>query len=40
MDQLIDPTADRLQIIALDPRMKPRCIGQAQSFQPGPFCVT
>ena len=32
MDQLIDPTAD--------PRMKPRCIGQAQSFQPGPFCVT
>ena len=40
MDQLIDPTSDRLQIIALDPRMKPRCIGQAQSFQPGPFCVT
>lgn len=38
--QMIDPGQDRLQLIALDPRMKPRCIGLAHSFHQSHFCVT
>ena len=40
MGRLLQTDQDRLQLIALDPRMTPRCMGQAESFQPGPFCVT
>lgn len=41
--QLLDAQADRLQLIALDPRMRPRCMGQAATFDNHPgahFCVT
>lgn len=38
--QMIDPGQDRLHLIALDPRMKPRCIGLANSFCQTHFCVT
>lgn len=38
--QIIDPEQDRLQMLALDPRMKPRCLGQAESFKATHFCVT
>ena len=40
MQQLIDCEADRLQLIALDPRMKPSCMGQAATFNATHFCVT
>ena len=32
LDKLMDPGEDRLHILALDPRMQPRCYGQAQTF--------
>ncbi len=30
---------DQLELIALDPRMAPRCAGQAHSFKATHFCV-
>lgn len=38
--QMLDAEVDRLQMVALDPRMKPRCMGQAQTFGATHFCVT
>ena len=32
MARMIDPATDRIQIIALDPRMTPICLGQANTF--------
>ena len=40
MQHLLDTDADRLQIIALDPRMRRSCLGQAQTFSAPFFCVT
>lgn len=40
LDQLIDPQSDRIQLIALDPRMTPHCLGQAATFGPDYFCIT
>ena len=40
MGQLLDAQADRLQLIALDPRMRRRCLGQAHTFSTPFFCVT
>lgn len=40
MRQLLDTDADRIQIIALDPRMRRSCLGQAQTFSTPFFCVT
>ncbi|MEZ5631515.1 MAG: CRISPR-associated endonuclease Cas2 [Burkholderiaceae bacterium] len=41
MRGLLDPAQDRLQLIALDPRMQRRCLGTAATFgAPYFFCVT
>ena len=40
MGRLLDAQADRLQLIALDPRMRRRCLGQAHTFSTPFFCVT
>ena len=40
MARLLQTEEDRLQLIALDPRMAPRCMGQAESFKATHFCVT
>ena len=40
MQTMIAPEDDRLQLIALDPRIKPRCMGQAQTFKATHYCVT
>ena len=40
MGRLLRTDEDRLQMIALDPRMAPRCMGQAESFKATHFCVT
>jgi len=40
LDQLLDPDADRIQFLALDPRMTPRCLGQAATFAPRYFSIT
>lgn len=40
MNHLLDLTADRLQLLALDPRMTPRCLGQANTFRTPYFCIT
>lgn len=37
---LLDTSTDRLQLIALDPRMRRRCLGQAATFGASFFCVT
>lgn len=37
---LLDPITDRFQLIALDPRMQPRCMGQAATFSTPYFCIT
>ena len=39
MGRLLQTDQDRLQLIALDPRMTPRCMGQAESFQATHFCI-
>jgi CRISPR-associated protein Cas2 len=39
LDQLLDPETDRLQLIALDPRMPPRCLGQAATHGPRYFVI-
>lgn len=38
--RLLDEADDRLQVIALDPRMRPHCLGRAATFEAGHFCVT
>ena len=38
--RMLKADEDRLQLIALDPRMQPRCMGQAESFRATHFCVT
>ncbi|MCL1824430.1 MAG: CRISPR-associated endonuclease Cas2 [Betaproteobacteria bacterium] len=40
LDQLIDLDSDRIQLIALDPRMTPHCLGQAASFGSHYFSIT
>ena len=40
LEKLIDPTEDRLHILLLDPRMKPRCLGRAQTFAQHHFVIT
>ncbi|HQQ68701.1 MAG TPA: CRISPR-associated endonuclease Cas2 [Alicycliphilus sp.] len=40
MDHMLQKDEDRLQLIALDPRMTPRCMGQAESFKATHFCIT
>jgi len=40
LGQLIDPDSDRIQIIALDPRMIPLCLGQAATFCSRSFSIT
>jgi CRISPR-associated protein Cas2 len=35
LSTLIDPAADSVFLLALDPRMKPRCMGLAQTFNAG-----
>ena len=40
MAQLLDSSTDRLQLIALDPRMRRHCLGQAHTFSTPFFCVT
>ena len=40
MGRLLDAQADRLQLIALDPRLQAHCLGQAASFTTPYFCIT
>lgn len=40
MARMLQADEDRLQLIALDPRMTPRCMGLAESFKATHFCVT
>lgn len=43
LKSLLDPEHDRLQLLGLDPRMRPSCMGQAQTFNNfhnGPICIT
>jgi len=40
MGRLLDAESDRLQLIALDPRMRRRCLGRAQTFSTPFFSVT
>ena len=40
MGRLLDAHADRLQLIALDPRMRRQCLGCASTFSATYFCVT
>ncbi|MFT4256101.1 MAG: CRISPR-associated endonuclease Cas2 [Pseudoxanthomonas sp.] len=39
IEAIIDPATDRIQIIALDPRMTPACLGRAATFQPQSFRI-
>lgn len=39
LSQLLRPQEDRLQIMALDPRMKPFCLGQAAVFEQSYFYI-
>jgi CRISPR-associated protein Cas2 len=39
LDQLTEPDEDRLHILALDPRMQPRCFGRATSFEQEFFSI-
>lgn len=39
LEELMEPGEDRLHIVALDPRMQPWCLGQAQRFTPGYFSI-
>ena len=39
MDRLLDTSKYRLQLIALDPRMRRRCLGKAVTFSTPFFCV-
>lgn len=40
LEELLDTQTDRIQLIALDPRMQPRCMGQAATFTTPYFCIT
>ena len=40
MGRLLDTQADRLQLIALEPRMRRRCLGLAHTFSTPYFCET
>ena len=40
LSTLLDAQADRLQLIALDPRMRRRCLGLANTFSTPFFSVT
>ena len=40
VERLLDTSQDRLQLIALDPRMQRRCLGAAVTFGAPFFCVT
>ena len=40
MRHLLNTTEDRLQLIALDPRMRRRCLGLANTFSTPFFSVT
>jgi CRISPR-associated protein Cas2 len=37
--ELMDANEDRLHILSLDPRMKPRCLGSARSFEQRFFSI-
>ena len=39
LDALMEPAEDRLHILALDPRMKPRCLGRATTFAAQHFAI-
>lgn len=39
LNELMDSDQDRLQILALDPRMAVRCLGKAQSFKQSFFSI-
>ena len=39
LDVLMEPGEDRLHILSLDPRMKPRCLGRARSFEQNYFAI-
>jgi len=39
LDKLMDTQTDRLHILSLDPRMKPRCYGNASTFTVQHFCI-
>lgn len=40
LNHLLDLDTDRLQLLALDPRMAARCLGQAKTFLTPYFCIT
>ena len=40
LGHLLDSNTDRIQLIALDSRMQPRCMGQAATFNTPYFCIT
>ena len=40
MAKMLDSSTDRLQLIALDPRMRRRCLGLANTFSTPFFSVT
>lgn len=37
--EMVDVRSDRVQLLALDPRMPVRCLGVAGSFKPGFFAI-
>lgn len=39
LDDLMEPAEDRLHILALDPRMKPRCLGRATHWTQTFFAI-
>lgn len=39
LESLMDPAEDRLHVLALDPRMKPRCFGRASTFGASHFAI-
>ena len=40
LGHLLDSNTDRIQLIALDSRMQPRCMGKAATFNTPYFCIT
>lgn len=39
LEKLTEPDKDRIHILTLDPRMKPRCFGRAASFTARHFAI-
>lgn len=39
LEQMMDEQEDRVHILNLDPRMNPRCYGQAHTFEAQHFCI-